>query len=149
MENLAVSLHFSTRMKLQLAAAIITGTTALVVTAADTAKLEILRTTNACKYCDLTDANLSGTDLRGADFQNANLAGANLSKADLSQRPMEKRTLSTNFESANLKKTNLSEAKLNGANFLNAFLRDTNLEGAVLLQPISKVRTSKVPIWTA
>ena len=69
----------------------------LTAYAADPNKLENLRVTNACKYCDLTDAALAGADLRGADFQNANLSGANLSKADLSQRPLEKRTPSTNF----------------------------------------------------
>ena len=74
----------------------------LTTYAADPNKLENLRVTNACKYCDLTDAALAGADLRGADFQNANLSGANLSKADLSQRPLEKRTLSTNFESASM-----------------------------------------------
>jgi len=104
-EKIIVSKHSQPLTVLQLGAALIAGSVALAALAADAAKIENLRVTNACKYCDLSDAGLSGMDLRGADFQNANLSGANLSKADLSQRPMEKRTLSTNFESANLKKS--------------------------------------------
>ena len=73
----------------------------------DANKMEDFKTTNVCKYCDLTDAPLSGRDMRGADFQNANLSGALLDKANLSERPLEKRTLVTNFEDANLRKANL------------------------------------------
>jgi len=43
------------------------------VGAFDASKMEDFKTTNVCKYCDLTDAPLSGRDMRGADFQNANL----------------------------------------------------------------------------
>ena len=68
----------------------------------DAAKLEDFKTTNVCKYCDLTDAQLSSRDMRGADFQNTNLSGSVLKNANLSEKAMEKRTLSANFEGANL-----------------------------------------------
>ena len=97
LENPNVFMSFPFLPAARLAVVVAASAAAFTAFAADPAKLENLRVTNACKYCDLTDAALSGADLRGADFQNANLAGANLSKADLSQRPMEKRTLSTNF----------------------------------------------------
>jgi uncharacterized protein YjbI with pentapeptide repeats len=60
-------------------------------TAFDANKFEDFKTTNVCKYCDLTDAPMSGRDMRGADFQNANLSGAVMSKANMGERPMEKR----------------------------------------------------------
>ena len=45
------------------------------VGAFDATKFDDFKTTNVCKYCDLTDAPMSGRDMRGADFQNANLWG--------------------------------------------------------------------------
>jgi len=102
------------------------------VAAFDAGKMEDFKTTNVCKYCDLTDAPLGGRDMRGADFQNANLSGAVLTKANLSERPMEKRTLVTNFEDANLRRTDLSGANLHLANFTNSYLREANLSGADL-----------------
>ena len=98
----------------------------------DATKLEDFKTTNVCKYCDLTDALMSGRDMRGADFQNANLSGANLSRANMGERPMEKRTLVTNFEDANLRRADFSGANLHLANFTNAYLREANLTGADL-----------------
>ena len=44
----------------------------------DATKLEDFKTTNVCKYCDLTDAPMSGRDMRGADLQNAILSGAKM-----------------------------------------------------------------------
>lgn len=98
----------------------------------DATKLEDFKTTNVCKYCDLTDAPMSGRDMRGADFQNANLSGAVLSKSNMGERPMEKRTLVTNFEDANLRRADFSGANLHLANFTNAYLREANLTGADL-----------------
>ena len=98
----------------------------------DAGKMEDFKTTNVCKYCDLTDAPLGGRDMRGADFQNANLSGAVLSKANLGERPMEKRTLVTNFEDANLRRADFSGANLHMANFTSAYLREANLSGADL-----------------
>jgi len=106
----------------------------LGVNAFESQKFEDFKTTNVCKYCDLTNAPLAARDMKGADFQNANLSGADLSKADLSPRVMEKRTLNSNFESGNLRKADLRQAKLIGANFSNAYLRETLLDGADLTQ---------------
>ncbi|MSQ66155.1 MAG: pentapeptide repeat-containing protein [Limnohabitans sp.] len=102
----------------------------------DAGKMEDFKTTNVCKYCDLTDAPLGGRDMRGADFQNANLSGAVLVKANLGERPMEKRTLVTNFEDANLRRTDLSGANLHLANFTNSYLREANLSGADLSEAV-------------
>jgi hypothetical protein len=98
----------------------------------DAGKMEDFKTTNVCKYCDLTDAPLGGRDMRGADFQNANLSGAVLVKANLGERPMEKRTLVSNFEDANLRRADFSGANLHLANFTGAYLREANLTGADL-----------------
>jgi hypothetical protein len=98
----------------------------------DAGKMEDFKTTNVCKYCDLSDAPLGGRDMRGADFQNANLSGAVLVKANMGERPMEKRTLVTNFEDANLRRTDFTGANLHMANFTNAYLREANLTGADL-----------------
>ena len=98
----------------------------------DAGKMDDFKTTNVCKYCDLTQAPLGGRDMRGADFQNANLSGAVLVKANMGERPMEKRTLVTNFEDANLRRADLSGANLHMANFTNAYLREANLSGADL-----------------
>ena len=49
----------------------------------DATKFDDFKTTNVCKYCDLTDAPMSGRDMRGADFQNANLSGAKMDKANM------------------------------------------------------------------
>jgi uncharacterized protein YjbI with pentapeptide repeats len=102
----------------------------------DAAKFEDFKTTNVCKYCDLTDAPMAGRDMRGADFQNANLSGAVMSLANMGERPMEKRTLLTNFEDANLRRADLSGANLHLANFSNAYLRETNLTGADLSEAV-------------
>jgi len=102
----------------------------------DAAKFEDFKTTNVCKYCDLTDAPMAGRDMRGADFQNANLSGAVMSLANMGERPMEKRTLLTNFEDANLRRADLSGANLHMANFSNAYLRETNLTGADLSEAV-------------
>ena len=103
-----------------------------VAGAFDAGKMEDFKTTNVCKYCDLTDAPLGGRDMRGADFQNANLSGAVMAKANMGERPMEKRTLVTNFEDANLRRTDFTGANLHMANFTNAYLREANLTGADL-----------------
>lgn len=103
-----------------------------VAGAFDAGKMEDFKTTNVCKYCDLTDAPLGGRDMRGADFQNANLSGAVLVKANLGERPMEKRTLVSNFEDANLRRADFSGANLHLANFTGAYLREANLTGADL-----------------
>jgi hypothetical protein len=115
-------------------AVLLAGFAALPWTAGafDAAKMEDFKTTNVCKYCDLTDAPLGGRDMRGADFQNANLSGAVLAKANMGERPMEKRTLLTNFEDANLRRADFTGANLHMANFTNAYLREANLTGADL-----------------
>ena len=102
----------------------------------DAAKFEDFKTTNVCKYCDLSDAPMAGRDMRGADFQNANLSGAVMSLANMGERPMEKRTLLTNFEDANLRRADLSGANLHLANFSNAYLRETNFTGADLSEAV-------------
>ena len=40
-----------------------------------------LQSTNNCKDCDLSEANLTGANLMGADLERANLTGANLTGA--------------------------------------------------------------------
>ena len=131
-KGLAVAVIQKTYQLLPLALVAASAVLPWAAAAFDAGKMEDFKTTNVCKYCDLTDAPLGGRDMRGADFQNANLSGAVLSKANLGERPMEKRTLVTNFEDANLRRTDLSGANLHLANFTNSYLREANLSGADL-----------------
>ena len=64
-ENMIVSTLSKAVAYLKLLALISASAMTLTVSAADAAKVENLRVTNACKYCDLTDAALAGMDLRG------------------------------------------------------------------------------------
>jgi uncharacterized protein YjbI with pentapeptide repeats len=120
----------------------------LAAGAFDAAKFEDFKTTNVCKYCDLSDAPMAGRDMRGADFQNANLSGAVMSLANMGERPMEKRTLLTNFEDANLRRADLSGANLHLANFSNAYLRETNFTGADLSDAVLSSANLKGAVLT-
>lgn len=82
-----------------------------------------LLTTNACRNCNLSGADLSqahiiGADLRGADLSGANLTGANLEGADLTQ--------------ANLTGANLTGAFLTNAVFASADLDEVNFSASQL-----------------
>tara|TARA_R110002074_G_scaffold110986_1_gene238637 strand:+ start:74 stop:1111 length:1038 start_codon:yes stop_codon:yes gene_type:complete len=77
-----------------------------------------LKSSNACRGCDLSGANLSKLNLNGADLSKANLVGVIFFGSDLSQ--------------ANLSKSNMSNANLRKANFTGANLHKSNLNGAIL-----------------
>jgi uncharacterized protein YjbI with pentapeptide repeats len=77
----------------------------------DDAHLSKLKSTNNCRGCDLTDANLTNASLMSADLTGADLSGANMSNAYLYL-------------------ANLTNAKLEGANLTNAHLYGARLKGA-------------------
>jgi hypothetical protein len=135
-KGLAVVINKARLIKGSMVVAVVCAAWPWAAGAFDAGKMEDFKTTNVCKYCDLTDAPLGGRDMRGADFQNANLSGAVLVKANLSERPMEKRTLVTNFEDANLRRADFSGANLHMANFTSAYLRESNLSGADLSEAV-------------
>jgi len=103
------------------------------VAAFDAGKMEDFKTTNVCKYCDLTDAPLGGRDMRGADFQNANLSGAVLTKANLSGADLgDAVLLNANMKGAVLAGANLKGAKMDGAKLDDAkFCKTVMPDGAV------------------
>ena len=97
-----------------------------------------LKTSNACKKCDLVSAKLSGLDLAEADLSRARLIKAklgesNLFNANLSRAKLGKADLSeANLFNADLTRANLSKANLTGASLFNADLTLANLERANL-----------------
>jgi uncharacterized protein YjbI with pentapeptide repeats len=84
----------------------------------DEAHLAKLKSTNSCRGCDLSNANLTNASLMSAD-----LTGANLSKANLANAYLYLANLThTNIEGANLTNAHLygailKGAKMTGANF--------------------------------
>jgi uncharacterized protein YjbI with pentapeptide repeats len=87
----------------------------------DSEHLQKLKTSNQCRNCDLSGANMSGANLTKADLRGANMSGANLSEANLS---------GANMSGANLTRANLSGANLSGANLTNANLTNAKLSEA-------------------
>ena len=83
-----------------------------------TAELQSLLDTRACRNCTLSGLNIGQYDLKNVD-----LAGANLSKAYL---------VHTDFHGANLNNANLAGAYLNGARLSKVFLVGTNFRKAEL-----------------
>jgi uncharacterized protein YjbI with pentapeptide repeats len=87
------------------------------------ADLDKLLKTKKCQWCDLQNADLSGTHLAGADLSGSNLSGATLSRANLSD---------ANLSSCYLRNANLSKANLSNAYFRNANLTGADMSGADL-----------------
>lgn len=97
--------------------------------------LERLLSTNECKNCDLSNANLERVNLQdanleGANLQNANLKGANLQSANLKNAFM----LKVNLEQANLTESELKGANLTSASLNKSILSNANLQGVNLQQ---------------
>jgi uncharacterized protein YjbI with pentapeptide repeats len=111
-------------------------------------KINLLKLSNSCNFCVLTQGNLKGSDLKDADLRyailieadlsNTNLSGANLRNvdftganftgADLTNTDLAGATFTNaNLEGANLANTDFSNKDLTGTIFTNA-----NLEGANL-----------------
>ena len=84
-----------------------------------------LKSTNICKKCDLSRADLSGANLRHADLSEANLSEANLRGANLNRAELDR---------ADLRHSNMRGTELNGANLRHTNLRGTDLSGASLIE---------------
>lgn len=80
-----------------------------------------LISTNACKNCDLTGADLDNATLTFADLSGADLTDAILTNVDL----FESTLTGTNFSGADM-----SEGDFRGSEMTYADLSDTNLSGA-------------------
>lgn len=87
-------------------------------------------------HAELTGANLQGCNLRHARFRHADLSGASLIKTDL----YGARLTHTTLKRANLEYADLDSADLRGGSDLSharldhAILRDTRLDGAVMIK---------------
>jgi uncharacterized protein YjbI with pentapeptide repeats len=104
-------------------AALITTVVAAPAKAENPEQLRQLLETNACRGCDLSDAQLNGAILIGADLSNARLRGAKLTGAGLRDAQLD---------GANLANTNLAQADLSGANLSNADLSGAKLSASNL-----------------
>ena len=133
--HIACSLFIMMNKKLILISALLFSFNGWAYSETDLAKL---KTTNACKRCDLSvallaDTNLSGAiltvaNLRDADLRGADLSGANLRDADLRGADLS----GANLSGANLRGASLSLAQPLIANLRNANLTDANLTDAYL-----------------
>ena len=100
--------------------------------------LEKLKSTNECKKCDFSGANLEGARLRATNLAEADLTGADLTGADFYRANLENANLTgANLAGANLidifmEDTTLQDANLTGANLTKAYLEATDLTGANL-----------------
>ena len=81
-------------------------------------KIALIKSSNSCVFCNLTQANFKGSDLTGVNLSYANLSGANLSNSNLT--------------GANLSNSNLTGVNLTGADFSNTIWTGANLSGANL-----------------
>ncbi|AGI67243.1 hypothetical protein OAN307_c15700 [Octadecabacter antarcticus 307] len=103
-------------MKLTLTALTVAATMfASSASAFDPADLQKLKDTYECRFCDLTDADLSSASLMRADLPRADLSGADLSRADLSD---------ANLSAADLTGADLSYTRMNGAILCNTTMPD-------------------------
>ncbi|MGL6312420.1 pentapeptide repeat-containing protein [Vibrio sp. WXL103] len=97
-----------------------------------------LISTNSCKECDLSGADLSGATLTFADLSGADLSDATLINVDL----FESTLTGTNFSGADMSNgdfrgsemtnVDLSNANLSGAYFESAQLSPSNLDNATV-----------------
>ena len=94
--------------------------------------LDKLLATKECQWCDLHDADITGTKLPGAQLSGANLSGARLSGADLSGANLSAAYL----RNTDLSGANLSNAYLDKANLTGAEMKDANMSGANLSEAI-------------
>ncbi|MDA9800897.1 pentapeptide repeat-containing protein [Candidatus Pseudothioglobus singularis] len=107
-------------------------------------KIDLLKSSGSCVFCDLTQANFKESDLKDVDFRYANLSGANLSNSNLSGANLSNSNLSganligadlrgSELNRATLMYSNLSEAILDGVDLRNIDLTGVNLSGANLI----------------
>jgi uncharacterized protein YjbI with pentapeptide repeats len=87
----------------------------------DEAHLAKLKSTNNCRGCDLSNANLTNASLMSADLTGSNLSGANLTNAYL---------YLANLTNANIENANLTNAHLYGAVFKGVKKAGADLSGA-------------------
>jgi uncharacterized protein YjbI with pentapeptide repeats len=117
------------------------------VYAANPRHVVLLRETQECAMCDLSNAYLIAANLEGnfmlgsnlsrANFKAANLRGASLSRANLSGADLSMTNLTlAKLALANLTNANLDHADLSKADLLSANLTGVNLDTAKLCQTI-------------
>jgi len=95
------------------------------------AQIETLRSTRACRSCNLSGASLPGLDLNGCVLLDAILIGTDFTGADLRNCQFQKSDLSN----ANLTRADLSAADLTQATLTNAILTDAILTNVKGFQP--------------
>ncbi len=78
--------------------------------------MQKLNSTNKCKNCDLSKANLAGIDFYGANLSGANLSGADLKGALFNDADLR----GANLKGASTdKETNFSGAKLSNTTWMD------------------------------
>jgi len=83
-------------------------------------KIALIKSSNSCVFCNLTQANFKGSDLNGVNLSYANLSGANLSNSNLT---------GANLSNSNLTGVNLTEVDLSNTIWTGANLSGANLSG--------------------
>jgi uncharacterized protein YjbI with pentapeptide repeats len=112
-------------------------------------KIELLKSSGSCSFCNLSKLNFNGADLTGVNLRYANLNGADLSGVNLTSASLlevslkeanlqaaileDTRFFNTNFSGADLSKTDLSRRNLKRSNFSGVNFSDTNFTGSILI----------------
>jgi len=112
-------------------------------------KIELLKSSGSCAFCNLSKLNFNGADLTGVDLRYANLNGADLSGVNLTSATLmdanlqdanlqaaileDTRLFNTNLSGSDLSKIDLSRRSLKRVNFSGATFSDTNLTGSILI----------------
>ena len=112
-------------------------------------KIELLKSSGSCVFCNLSKLNFNGADLTGVDLRYANLNGADLSGVNLTSASLmeanlqdanlqaaileDTRLFNTNLSGSDLSKIDLSRRSLKRTNFSGANFSDTNLTGSILI----------------
>jgi uncharacterized protein YjbI with pentapeptide repeats len=91
-------------------------------------KIDLLKSSGSCVFCDLTQGNFKGSDLNGVDLRYAILIGANLINKDLTGTILTQ----SNLTGANLSGVDLSNKDLTGIILTQSNLTGANLSGVDL-----------------
>ncbi len=101
--------------------------------------IQILRETNICVSCELSNEDLSGENLSEADISSSTMNSTNFSNANLTVANLSNSSLiSANFNEANLSDANLRNTDLSKAIFIKANLMGADFTGAYIKDAVFK-----------
>jgi len=108
----------------------------------------IAGTLDACRGCDLQDADFKKADLSGVDLTGANLSGASFHRANLRGAILEEVTaVGTNFNLAELTQARMGGGTFTRAMFYGAQLSGADLSAANLAKPVCRLSGSPRRRW--